>query len=246
MDQVRKNIITCCLACIVWHAISAQVFITNGVLQYQKTVHMHNMASQYFPWMENWKQQMPVTHSENFELVFSSNQSLYHPAGESSRPDLQQVLFLRSTVYTNRNAATYTAQKEILGTTYLVQDSLPHMDWKLTADRRTIAGFECRKAIGRILDSITVIAFYTDEIVPGGGPESFSGLPGMILGVAIPRLHTTWYATALQGTVNQQAITPPSKGQPISSTALSQTLEKTIDNSYTRSYRQLYAWQAML
>ena len=48
-----------------------------------------------------------------------------------------------------------------------------------------------------VMDSIVVIAFYTDEILTSGGPESFNGLPGMIMGLAIPRLHTTWYATKL-------------------------------------------------
>ncbi len=45
------------------------------------------------------------------------------------------------------------------------------------------------------MDSVYVIAFYTDQIIPSGGPESFNGLPGMILGIAIPRINTTWFAT---------------------------------------------------
>jgi GLPGLI family protein len=48
-----------------------------------------------------------------------------------------------------------------------------------------IAGFNCRRANAMIMDSIYVVAFYTDEILTTGGPESFSGLPGMILGVAL-------------------------------------------------------------
>ena len=48
------------------------------------------------------------------------------------------------------------------------------------------------------MDSVYVIAFYTDQITTTGGPESFNGLPGMILGVAIPRINTTWFATKLE------------------------------------------------
>jgi GLPGLI family protein len=31
-----------------------------------------------------------------------------------------------------------------------------------------------------------------------GGPENFSGLPGMILGIAMPRANVTWFATKLE------------------------------------------------
>ncbi len=42
-----------------------------------------------------------------------------------------------------------------------------------------------------------MFAFYTDEITIPGGPCSISGLPGMILGLTIPRLYTSWIATKI-------------------------------------------------
>jgi hypothetical protein len=68
-------------------------------------------------------------------------------------------------------------------------------------------------------DSIVVIAFYTDEIIPSSGPESFGGLPGMILGLAIPKMHTTWYATKHES-VNQppKNIVAPKEGKKYSIT----------------------------
>ncbi len=81
---------------------------------------------------------------------------------------------------------------------YLLSNPLRKIDWKIGSEIRKIAGFDCRKAVGKIMDSIIVIAFYSDEIIPSGGPESFTGLPGMILGLAIPRMHATWYATKLE------------------------------------------------
>ena len=88
------------------------------------------------------------------------------------------------------------------------------MNWKITADTRTIAGFECKKATTIIMDSVYIIAFYTDQIVTPGGPESFSGLPGMILGLAVPRLNTTWFATKLELTdVAANTLVPSKKGK---------------------------------
>ena len=83
------------------------------------------------------------------------------------------------------------------------------MEWRLTNENRVIAGFNCRKAVAKIFDSVYVFAFYTDEILIPGGPCSINGLPGMILGVTIPRLFTSWIATKVTLTgVDENIITP--------------------------------------
>mgnify|MGYP001549865550 FL=1 len=69
------------------------------------------------------------------------------------------------------------------------------MKWKLVNDYRVIAGFNCRKAVAVIFDSVYVFAFFTEEITIPGGPASIHGLPGTILGVTVPRLYTSWIAT---------------------------------------------------
>jgi GLPGLI family protein len=33
--------------------------------------------------------------------------------------------------------------------------------WRITDETRTIAGFECKKAVTKICDSVYVVAFYT-------------------------------------------------------------------------------------
>jgi GLPGLI family protein len=56
-----------------------------------------------------------------------------------------------------------------------------------------------------------VFAFYTDEIIVSGGPCSINGLPGMILGVTIPRLFTSWIATkVIVNGVQESTIKPVS------------------------------------
>jgi GLPGLI family protein len=43
-----------------------------------------------------------------------------------------------------------------------------------------------------------------------GGPESVHGLPGMILGMGVPRLHATWFATKVEvNGVNTASVKPP-------------------------------------
>ena len=50
------------------------------------------------------------------------------------------------------------------------------------------------KLVVSSFDSLYIVVFFSEEIICRGGPESFSGLPGMILGVAIPQMHITWFA----------------------------------------------------
>ncbi len=115
-----------------------------------------------------------------------------------------------SVIFTDFDKQEVVALKKVFEKSYLITDSLRHIDWKLTNDFREIAGFNCRRATAIIMDSVFVVAFYTDEIIPSGGPEGFSGLPGMILGLVINRLHTTWYATKVNVTdVNVKDIVPP-------------------------------------
>jgi GLPGLI family protein len=137
------------------------------------------------------------------------------------------------------------SQKNIYGDSYLVSDSLRHIDWKITSEMRKIAGFDCRKAVGRVMDSIVVIAFYTDEILSPGGPESFNGLPGMIMGLAIPRLHTTWYATKLQMIeVTDKELASPRKGKKMTGVVFRSQVEDILKQ--WGEYGQKRRWQFFL
>ena len=129
--------------------------------------------------------------------------------------------------------------------TFLIQDSSRKIDWRITGEQRTIAGFECRKAVGRIMDSVYVIAFYTDQITTNGGPESFNGLPGMILGVAIPRINTTWFATKLELVeVKPQDLTAPVKGKKVDQASLLKQLQGPMKDWGKSGQRNI--WKIMI
>ena len=105
----------------------------------------------------------------------------------------------------------------IFENTYLVNDSLVKYEWKITGEVRDIAGFECKKAVTKICDSVVVVAFYTDQIPVQAGPENFNGLPGMILGIAVPRLGTTIFATSIS-LQSAPVYTVPKLSKPVKTT----------------------------
>ena len=92
-------------------------------------------------------------------------------------------------------------------------------------------GYPCRRANGLMMDSIYVVAFYTDQIPVSGGPESFAGLPGMILEVALPHENVIWRATKVnENTVPETAIIAPKKGKPLDNKGLLETLQSVFKN----------------
>lgn len=196
--------------------LAQQQFIVQGKIEYERKTNQHAFMDEGNIWGNMAKEKLPKFVTFYYDLTFKGDRTLFK-AGRD--PETKQSKYWglfdsENTILTNLDSNRSLTQRNIYGDTYLVTDSLRSIEWKITPEIRKIAGFDCRKAVGRVMDSIVVIAFYTDEIVTTGGPESFNGLPGMILGLAIPRLHTTWYATKLQLVeVTDKDLITPRKGK---------------------------------
>ena len=62
-----------------------------------------------------------------------------------------------------------------------------------------------------------------------GGPEGINGLPGMILGIGVPRLHTTWFATKVEVfDVNMKPVAPATKGKKVSRAEMMKALDRVL------------------
>ena len=198
-------------------AMAQQIFIPYGKITFEKRLNMQRSISDWnIP--DEAKENVKKYRISDWELYFDKQRSLYK-AKKNEAEIGNQLMFLSLNEYHNELFADYLnkkriIKKDIMGDEYLLADTIPQISWKIMRDLRIIAGYECRKAIGKINYTITVVAFYTDEILLKGGPEGFSGLPGMILGIAIPRLNTTWFATRVDGFANHaDQIAPPLKGK---------------------------------
>ena len=115
----------------------------------------------------------------------------------------------------------------------------------MSDEKRTIAGMDCRKAVGKICDSVYVVAFYTEDIMVSGGPEMFSGLPGMILQIAIPRLNTTWIATKIDIVAPKESdFTISDKGKKVNQKELYDNLRESLKD--WKKYADKNIWWSML
>ncbi|GEP90510.1 GLPGLI family protein [Chitinophaga terrae (ex Kim and Jung 2007)] len=192
----------------------------------------------------NTGDQAPDFKSLFFELKFTGTKSVYMPVdsvikqnGTGGLPGADNI------VYTDIENNTTTCMRNVLGTYFLLEKPVAPIKWKLTGETRMIAGFECRRANAIILDSIYVVAFYTDNIVSNLGPETFAGLPGMILGVALPHQHVSWFAQTVNlRNVDETSIRPPVKGNKMTSSGFLTTVKSSLGplDPYLNEYLYMY------
>jgi len=228
-------------------SFAQQQFIVKGKIEFERTTNIHKQLDNN-SWSEMMKKSLPQYKTEYFDLYFSEDKTLYKPGKEVAQqkvPEWMSWPASDNVVFNDMHAGKFTSQKAVFENTFLVQDSLRKMDWKITPDTRTIAGFECRKATAIIMDTVFVVAFYTDQIVTPGGPESFTGLPGMILGLAIPRMNITWFATKLEMIeVKDVDAMAPKKGKKTNVADLNNQLKSSLKNWGKDGQR--YIWRIMI
>lgn len=226
--------------------------LTTVKIEYEKKV--NTWASLPGGVAEEMKRHIPQYSSSFFTLQTNGEQSLYKHLpkedAQNARGFMRMGANTEDVVFTDFLSGQQTALKSVFEKKYLLTDSIARIPWKITDDFRNIAGFNCRRATAVILDSVFVVAFYTDEILASGGPESFTGLPGTILGLVINRIHTTWYATGVSVTdVDVAAIQPPvaPKAEKMTRKELVASLRDrfTGNNGFLGNFRDVIIWNIL-
>lgn len=217
-------------------------FVKNGIIEFEKKSNTYAIikrntkdedASYIQALVEQYKKNNPQFKTEKSSLYFTENKSLYKWS-DNSVPTSNWIarepfVDLKNTIATNFDTQSSTTQKNVYDDLFLIKDSVRKITWKITDETREIAGYDCRRANAIIMDSIYVVAFYSDKIAVSGGPESFTGLPGMILGVALPHENITWFATKVTETnVPEKDLAPPVKGKTVDNKKLKDILLEAL------------------
>lgn len=222
-----------CFAALKMRAQNAS-FLGAVQIEYEKTLSVHQLMKQMEPEeFEQYKDHFPVELKSYFTFTGDSAHSIFRQSKEAVIPTGMwfRPIADENVVYNDYTTGRTITKKPVFEETFLVDDSLLNIKWKITNDTRTIAGFECRKAVGIIFDTIAVFAFYSDEIMISGGPEGIHGLPGMILGLGIPRIHTTWFATKVELTgLKMNKVVPETKGKKIRRKEMIDVIKKALND----------------
>ena len=214
--------------------LQAQQFISKAKIEYEvKSNIKKTMGNDSWT---NMIDNLATFKTGYYTFTFADNKSIYkfdHWDEKEKVPNFLKQSDENSAWYFNYNTGIWDMQKSIYGSGVNLSDSIKELEWKLTNENRVIAGFNCRKAVTQIFDSVYVFAFYTDEIMIPGGPCSINGLPGMIMGMTIPRLYTSWIATKvmLEG-VDVNTIKPIAAKKPMNSTGLEALLKDQFKDWY--------------
>ncbi len=200
----------------MFETVNAQDYITKVKIEFEKKVNVYRSLEGGGGNFDEYKAKISKYNLSYFSFTYANGQSLYKFDHDNSQGATGgfNIPNPSNSIFVDYNTRQTVVKKSIIGQDYIIKDSLSNVKWRITKETRTIAGYECRKAIGIIYDTVYVVAFYCEQFVMPAGPEAVQGLPGMILGLAIPRYNTTWFATKVElANFNETEIVPPAKGK---------------------------------
>lgn len=183
-------------------------------------------------------QEMPKIRKDNLELVFSSGKSLWRTVEKDEDDDMSagdgvQVRMIvagnNDVLFTNFENGKRVEKKEFMDKTFIVDDSIGKLKWKMTGETKIILGHTCMKATTEkistqmrmnidngvvekkeIQDTAVIIAWFTSDIPVPAGPGEYQGqLPGLILEMDINNGKQKYTATAISAKADMAEIKEP-------------------------------------
>ena len=254
---MMKTIYIFISALIFTTSIRAQQFVDKAVIEYEVSTNLKKTMTNN-SWSEMVKDNLSDLKISYFSYTFADNKSLFKFDRWSPKtriPKYYKDADEENSWYFDFTTGMMNMQKQIVGTNFVIADSIPKIEWKITNENREIAGYNCRKAVGKIMDDVYVFAFYTDDITISGGPCSINGLPGMILGLTIPRLYTSYIATKVDVTlVNAADIKPVTAKKTYDFIGLKTLIEEKTkewfsygdDKEENKRQKNMFLWNAFL
>lgn len=190
---MKKILIFLLLQCVTVGIFAQKNKGTEGVISFEEKMNLHKMIRN-----PQAKAQMPEFRTTQMELYFKDKECLYVPVEEAEGTEggdngggggMRMMMRMQSEIYRNFATNKQIEQRDMMNTTYLIEDTLTTPNWQLVeGETQKIAGFDCKKAMrtdsmmGR-KQQITV--WYAENILLSAGPQSFGGLNGMILKVDV-------------------------------------------------------------
>jgi GLPGLI family protein len=144
--------------------------------------------------------------------------------------------------YKNLNEKIKIHQKGIMGKSFIVEDALETMKWKITNEKIKYLDYECQKAVIEDENQF-VVAWFTSQIPVQAGPAGYHGLPGMILLVNVNDGETEYKATKMDlRTLEKSELSKPKKGKKVSEEefeAIRAQKEKEMEQQYGGHQRRI-------
>lgn len=172
-----------------------------------------------------------------YTLVFNKNESLFQALplmGNDAYGGALKRVLVKGKFYTNLKTNIHTHQLKYQGKIYLIAREKKYLNWHITNETKTIAGYRCQKAISTYKSnskaSIKIEAWFCPSLPFQFGPKYYYGLPGLIL--ALKEHHYYFYAKKI--ILKNESVKKPTKGKRLSYYGFDEMIRKMYSETYGR------------
>lgn len=163
-------------------SISSFSQITAGKITYERKTNLMKKFTDERS--KKWINESNKNVLDVFELYFNDSLSVYLPVEDPTQKGMMGMATVKNSVVQNVNSGSRLSIYNVWGELAYIQDSTIKREWKITDSKRKIGKYNCTKAIYKLNDTTRIYAWFSEEIIPSVGPETYQGLPGAILGLA--------------------------------------------------------------
>lgn len=203
--------------------------------------------------------QIPKSRTDQYELLFGNNQSLWQyvpdASGEGDANTFASggmiIRFAGSgndITYANFEKGTLVSQREIAEKNYVVTDSISKLEWKLSDETKTVLTYTVHKATSQrigtrnqmtmengemkrqqVPDTVAIVAWYTTDIPVPSGPSYQGQLPGLILELNENNGQTVYKAIEISPKVSLNKIKEPRDGKKLSAAEFAKERDRIME-----------------
>ncbi len=132
--------------------------------------------------------------------------------------------------YVDPEAGTVVEARGFLGRNFRVTRERPSLQWQLTSEQAEHLGYMVMKATAQQDSATTVEAWFTPQIPVQGGPESYGGLPGLILVLSVNDGQVQYQAAeVVLGELEEGLIHPPDEGDEMEQEEFEQLVRERLE-----------------
>ena len=223
--------------------IGRSQYIHSGKITFERRTNLEKRYND--PRMRRMINENNKIRNEGFYLYFNDTSSVFKGIPDE-KTDEMSWMTAKNSYYQNLNNKKQLTVLNLFGQSIYILDSLPQRKWKITDSKRTISGYECRKAIYQKNDSTRLYAWYTSALVPSVGPEGFCGLPGTILGLATEDGGIIYFAKKVEVVMpkKEEILIDTGKNKLFNLKELREKIEKDYGNTPwgKRMFDDLFRW----
>jgi len=186
--MMKRLITICALLSATVLAATAQKSDTAQVLVHYKFIHIRDTTNRDHPYTENMALYIGKTSSayRSYDNVLEQIEfKKQFQAALAASPDGHVQLNRQkrgsgSEYYEFPNEKKLARKEPLVMESYLIEDAMPSIDWKISGDTQTFGGLHCQKATG-YFKGRTYTAWFCPDLPLHVGPWKLNGLPGVIL-----------------------------------------------------------------